>query len=105
MKMLKRLLYLAYHYKILTIIAVILSFYTFSKIIIDATNVDYFTLIPIPIMIIGIFGYLCIAIFSKKESKRLIATVINLGMCVIALSYIPFINNLGDVPIEAYFKN
>lgn len=105
MKMLKRLLYWVYQYKILTIIALILSFYTIFKIIADATNVDYFTLIPIPIMIIGIFGYLCIAIFSKKESKRLIATVINLGMCVIALSYIPVINNLGDMPIETYFKN
>ncbi|MFG0934841.1 hypothetical protein ACF91D_29725 [Staphylococcus sp. 231237_7MaSpsaltlick] len=99
MKMLKRLLYLVYHYKILTIIAVILSFYTVFKIIADATNVDYFTLIPIPIMIIGIFGYLGVAIFSEKESKRLIALVINLGMCVIALSYIPVINNLGDMPI------
>ncbi|WP_193018637.1 hypothetical protein [Staphylococcus equorum] len=102
MKMLKRLLYLVYQYKILTIIAVILSFYTVVKIIADATNVDYFTLIPIPIMIIGIFGYLGVAIFSKKESKRLIAIVINLGMCVIALSYIPFINNLGDIPIMNY---
>lgn len=99
MGFLERTLYLVYHYRVLTMVACILSIYTCANLILGVTTEDYFTMIPIPIMIIAIFGYLGIAVFSKKEPKRLFYTLINIGMCAIALLYLPVIKNLGDIPI------
>lgn len=99
MGILERILEVVYKYRVLTIFACLLSVYTCSKLILGAMNVDYFTLIPIPLMLIAIFGYLGIAVITEKEPKRLLYTVVNIGMCAIALMYFPFINNIGDIPI------
>lgn len=102
MGILERILEVVYKYRILTILAFILSVYTCSKLILGAMNVDYFTLIPIPLMLIAICGYLGVAVFTEKETKRVLYTVVNIGMCAIALMYFPFINNIGDIPIISF---
>lgn len=102
MGFLERMLEVVYKYRVLTILACILSIYTCAKLILGATNVDYFTMIPIPLMLIAILGYLSVAVFSKKETKRLFYTVTNIGICAIALMYIPVINNIGDMPIISF---
>lgn len=89
-------------YRILTIVACVLSIFTCVKLIIGATKVDYFIMIPIPLLLISIFGYLGVAVLSKKRSRQLFFTAINIKMCAISLMYIPVINNLADRVMISY---
>lgn len=91
-------------YRTLTIAACVLSIFTCVRLIQGAMSVDYFTMIPVPLMLIAICGNLALAIFSEKETKRLIYTIITIGLCVIALFYFPFIDRLPNLPIIRFFK-
>ena len=91
-------------YRILTIVACILSIFTCVNLILGLTYLDYFAMIPIPMMFISIFGSLVFALFSEKETKRLIFAGITIWLCVIALFYFPFIDRLPNLPIIRFFK-
>lgn len=98
----EKLVFLLYYYRIPLIIAILLSAFTLKTVISELFNpiYDVFTLIPIPLVVLAIIGYLGSIILAKNKTKQFIYTLVVIALCLIALSYFPVIKAVGEKTIE-----
>lgn len=98
----EKLVFLFYYYRISVIVAILLSAFTLKTVISESFNPIYdgFTLIPIPLVVLTIIGYLVSVILAKNKMKEFIYTFVIIGLCLVALSYFPLINAVGEKTIE-----
>lgn len=97
----EKLVFLIYYYRIPLIVAILLSAFTLKTVISESFNpiYDVFTLIPIPLVVLAIIGYLVSIILTKNKTKQFIYTLVVIALCLIALSYFPFINAIDKETI------
>lgn len=98
----ERILFLFYYYKISIVVAILFSAFTLTVVISKSFNPNYnfFTLAPIPLIALTIMGYLVTVIKAKSEIVQIIYTVILIGLCLVSLCYLPFINAFGEETLE-----